>query len=233
MRQAARERVVKLQQALEVLGEIAGPEVDGLRSALEKAKNHHQSPRWRSRSQSARASSLGPRCVWPPWMSSEAKRRLLWRKDESGCKNHWRDDAASIRWTNARRGLRGVRVGEASHPDPARRRRRVTSLSSGGDGQGFLSSDDQREVDVPSTVCDPTTQVSQIRGTQAEVVSDDEPLIRPSNGRHVVPRMEHGSADVRDLVVHEQPAGCATVPASAGALRAAGRDTSEQIRGVE
>ena len=36
--QAGRERVVKLQQALDVLGETSGPEVDGLRSALEKAK---------------------------------------------------------------------------------------------------------------------------------------------------------------------------------------------------
>ena len=37
VRQEARERVVKLQRALEVLEETSGPEVDGLRSALEKA----------------------------------------------------------------------------------------------------------------------------------------------------------------------------------------------------
>ena len=37
VRQEARKRVVKLQQALEVLGETSGPDVDSLRFALEKA----------------------------------------------------------------------------------------------------------------------------------------------------------------------------------------------------
>ena len=44
VRQAARKRVVKLQQALDVLGETTGPEVDGLRSALEKAKKSSSGP---------------------------------------------------------------------------------------------------------------------------------------------------------------------------------------------
>ena len=44
VRQEARERVVKLQRALEVLGETSGPEVDGLRSALEKARKLSSEP---------------------------------------------------------------------------------------------------------------------------------------------------------------------------------------------
>ena len=44
VRQAARDRVAKLQQALEVLGDISGAEVDGLRSALEKAKKMSPEP---------------------------------------------------------------------------------------------------------------------------------------------------------------------------------------------
>ena len=43
-RQAARERVAKLQQALVVLGETSGPEVDGLRSALAKAQKSASEP---------------------------------------------------------------------------------------------------------------------------------------------------------------------------------------------
>ena len=44
VRQEARERVAKLQRALEVLGETSGPEVDGLRSALEKARKLASEP---------------------------------------------------------------------------------------------------------------------------------------------------------------------------------------------
>ena len=44
VRQEARERVVKLQRALEVLGETSGPEVGGLRSALEKARKLSSEP---------------------------------------------------------------------------------------------------------------------------------------------------------------------------------------------
>ena len=44
VRQAARDRVAKLQQALEVLGDISGAEVDGLRCALEKAKKLSSEP---------------------------------------------------------------------------------------------------------------------------------------------------------------------------------------------
>ena len=43
-RQAARDRVAKLQQALVVLGETSGPEVDGLRSALAKAQKSASEP---------------------------------------------------------------------------------------------------------------------------------------------------------------------------------------------
>ena len=89
---------------------------------------------------------------------------------------HRRDDAVRTRVINARFEFRGVRVGEASHPSPtARRRRRVRSSSSCGNCQGVFSSDDQREVDVPCTVVDPTTQATRsVRGTQVEVSSDDE-----------------------------------------------------------
>ena len=44
VRQEARERVAKLQRALEVLGESSGPEVDGLRTALEKARKLSAEP---------------------------------------------------------------------------------------------------------------------------------------------------------------------------------------------
>ena len=41
------------------------------------------------------------------------------------------------------------------------------------------------------------SQVSPVvvRGIQVEVATDDEHLIRPINGRHVVPRLEHESVD--------------------------------------
>ena len=44
VRDAARERVAKLQQALDVLGDTSGAEVDGLRVALEKAKKLSSEP---------------------------------------------------------------------------------------------------------------------------------------------------------------------------------------------
>ena len=114
---------------------------------------------------------------------------------------------------NARYGLRGMRLGEASHPGPpVRRRRRVRSSSaqSGEDGQGFLS--DVRRA-APSTSLDSTTQLpGQVDGA----VSEDEPLIRPNIGRHVLPRMEpdQPSSDAEIVL-------SATVPASSRALRAA------------
>ena len=44
VRQEARERVVKLQRALEVLGDTSGPEVDSLQLALEKATKLSSEP---------------------------------------------------------------------------------------------------------------------------------------------------------------------------------------------
>ena len=72
----------------------------------------------------------------------------------------------------------------------------------------------QREVDVPSTQLDPSAQLLRMRDTPINALSDNEPLIRPNNGRQVVPRMEPVQPSPGDL--------SATVPASSGALRAAG-----------
>ena len=78
---------------------------------------------------------------------------------------------------NARYGLRGVRVGEASNPGPVQTRQARRS---------------QTLIPV----------------AQVDVSSEEEVLVRPNRGRHVVPRI-HG----------EVPA---TVPASSDALLAAG-----------
>ena len=48
----------------------------------------------------------------------------------------------------------------------------------------------QREVDVPSTELDPNAQLLRMRDTPVDALADNEPLIRPNNGRQVVPRME-------------------------------------------
>ena len=72
----------------------------------------------------------------------------------------------------------------------------------------------QREVDVPSSELDPSVQLSRRRDTPVDALSDNEPLIRPNNGRQVVPRMEPVQPSPGDL--------SATVPASSGVLRAAG-----------
>ena len=61
---------------------------------------------------------------------------------------------------DARYGLRGVRVGEASHPDPQGRRTR----------------------DIPDEVLDNLRELRLME-------SDDEPLVRSSEGRNVVPRI--------------------------------------------
>ena len=86
-------------------------------------------------------------------------------------------------------GLRGVRVGEASHPGPRRRRRvRSSSVESSWSGPDRTLLDDF-ERDLLASGLERTV------GTQIDVSSDDEPLLRPSSGRHVVPRMgerDHG-----------------------------------------
>ena len=86
-------------------------------------------------------------------------------------------------------GLRGVRVGEASHPGPTRRRRvRSSSVESSWSGPDRTLLDDF-ERDLLASGLERTA------GTQIDVSSDDEPLLRPSSGRHVVPRMgerDHG-----------------------------------------
>ena len=67
---------------------------------------------------------------------------------------------------------------------------------------------------------------SHVRGTQAKVSSDEEPLVRPNNGRHVVPTCRGGikkrcrwqSTKAGTLWVKP----CVTVAASPGVLLAAG-----------
>ena len=63
-------------------------------------------------------------------------------------------------------------------------------------------------------------------GIPDEVVADDEHLIRPTNGRFVLPRLEHVSVDVngQSAGAHEFEV-CATVPASPLTLHAVGRVT--------
>ena len=43
---------------------------------------------------------------------------------------------------------------------------------------------------VPSTEFDPSAQLSRMRGTRVDALSDNEPLTLPNNGRQEVPRME-------------------------------------------
>ena len=83
--QAARDRVAKLQQALGVLGDTSGAEVDGSRSALEKAKKMFSEPTVEVQITECRGLSLGPRSVWPNLDVQRARRLLLWKKDEQGC----------------------------------------------------------------------------------------------------------------------------------------------------
>ena len=66
------------------------------------------------------------------------------------------------------------------------------------------------------------SQVSQV----VEVAPDDEHLIRPINGRHVVPRLEHESVDgsAQFAGVHDSEI-CAIVPVSSRVLRAVGHIT--------
>ena len=106
----------------------------------------------------------------------------------------------------------GCRVGEASNPGPGRRRRRVSSsrAQSCEDGQGLLLMHNQREVHVPQYGVGPEWRSCRsMRDTPVDALSDNEPLIRPNNGRH--PRMEPVQPSPGDL--------SATVPASSGALR--------------
>ena len=76
---------------------------------------------------------------------------------------------------------------------------RSSSAQSGEDGQGFLS-DDRRVGASPSTALDSTTQLP--RQVDA-LLSEDEPLIRPNIGRHVLPRMEpdQPSSDAGNVLV--------------------------------
>ena len=93
---------------------------------------------------------------------------------------------------NSRYGLRGVRLGEASHPGPHGRRTR----------------------DVSDTVLDNLERELRL------IESDDEPLVRSTGGRNVVPRISSGEAIGESL---------ATVPASPVALEAAGRSCAEVV----
>ena len=88
-------------------------------------------------------------------------------------------------------GLRGVRVGEASHPGPRRRRLvRSSSVESSWCGPDRTLLDDFERDLLASGL-------ERAAGTQIDASSDDEPLMRPSSGRHVVPRMserDHGES---------------------------------------
>ena len=93
-------------------------------------------------------------------------------------------------------GLRGVRVGEASHPGPRLSRRirihRSRSRSVGRVGGGLEERPPSRvsEGSVP-----PTLSVLAVAPQPIEVViqdsgsSDGEPLVRPNDGRDVVPKI--------------------------------------------
>ena len=93
---------------------------------------------------------------------------------------------------NSRYGLRGVRVEKASHPSPHGRRTR----------------------DVSDTVLDNLERELRL------IESDDEPLVRSTSGRNVVPRISSGEAIGESL---------ATVPASPVALETAGRNCPEVV----
>ena len=266
-RQAARERVAKLQQALVVLGETSGPEVDGLRSALAKAQKSASEPTLEvqvtecksfiaraekrvaaldvQRAQEMASLEEGrarlirlesavleaPQVVMPPpeassevlqlrelvsqlqaqirgpdhqdvpcmpiakrpcrsgqgsgpvpvmpryipaelsaWMgerqadlhdaladggqcSSPRDHFQAVRRGGAHGGDHRRDDAVRTRVINARYGLRGVRVGEASHPGPASKRRRthrLRALQRSIDSDGESSSDMGMPIPTPS-----------------------------------------------------------------------------------
>ena len=92
-------------------------------------------------------------------------------------------------------GLRGVRVGEASHPGPRhysrgthRSRSRSVGRSVGGlEGSRPLSR--RPEGSVPPTPSVLAVTVQPIEVIQDAGSSDGEPLVRPNNGRDVVSRI--------------------------------------------
>ena len=119
-------------------------------------------------------------------------------------------------------GLCGVRIGEASHPGPsARRRRRVrSSRARDNESDPDPTLDDLERDDVAVSV---------------DTSPEDEPVARPKNGRHVVPRMEervHEEMADTDNVLDDQIANiadselCPTVVASPRVLFAAGGGVS-------
>ena len=116
-----------------------------------------------------------------------------------------------------RHGLRGVRVGEASHPGLTRRRLRSSSVEVPESGPDTVVDDLSGPRDLTSP---------RIMRTQVDVSSDDEPLMRPVSGRHVVPRVTQTTRDRDGVVDGQEPTNTdcgATVPASPGALIAANR----------
>ena len=72
---------------------------------------------------------------------------------------------------------------------------RSSSAQSDEDGQGFLS-DDRRVGASPSTATQLPRQVDAL-------LSEDEPLMSPNIGRHVLPRMEpdQPSSDAGNVLV--------------------------------
>ena len=104
-------------------------------------------------------------------------------------------------WRDALCGHSGGRVGEASYPGPRRRRRVrsscVQSSLSGPDPT--LLGDFERDL----LASGPARTV----GTQIDVSSDNEPLMHPSSGRHVVPRTgERHHEESRDNAVGQPSA---------------------------
>ena len=102
----------------------------------------------------------------------------------------------TVRWEsvrNSRYGLRGIRVGEASHPGPHGRRTR----------------------DVSDAVLDNLERELRL------IESDDEPLIRSTSGRNVVPRISSGEPSGRVWHSARQSSGIGN---SRSELRRSGHD---------
>ena len=92
--------------------------------------------------------------------------------------------------------LREVRIGEASHPGPSAKRRRRVRSSRGRDC----------ECGPDPTLLD---DLERDLAVSVDASSEDEPLIRPNNGRRFVPRMKermHEEVPDRDTECKSQTA---------------------------
>ena len=110
--------------------------------------------------------------------------------------------------------MRGVRVGEASHPGPRgfsrrtqerhRSRSRSAGRAAGGEEDSMLLMrlGEGPSLPTPSVLAvaaQPTTEVEIHESTIWDGSSDGEPLVRPNNGRHVASRI---GDTVRDRSVY-------------------------------